>query len=72
MGICCAQKNFEADKNPLNEVFGEVIQKSNRSSHENPKQAQEITNIINEQEIYIENSKLLLSTNPKINVMWLK
>jgi hypothetical protein len=72
MGICCAQNNLESDKKLLSEVLEEVIQKSNCSRQDNPKQTQELTSVINDQEIYLDNSKLLLSSNPKITVMLLR
>lgn len=68
MGICCAQNSFVSDKKPISEIFEEVIQKSNRSKTGNPRVTQEVTSVINEHEIYLENSKILLSSNPKINV----
>lgn len=72
MGICCAQNSFVSDKRLVNEIFEEIVQKSNRSRTGNPRPTQEITSVVNEYEIYSENLKMLLSSNPKINVRILR
>lgn len=68
MGTCCAQSNNLLTKKASEEVFEDILQKSGRSIKERTSKPIEQTGHDRDNEIYNEKSKLLLSSNPRINV----
>eukprot|EP00826_Nyctotherus_ovalis_P056260 TRINITY_DN755_c0_g1_i1.p5 TRINITY_DN755_c0_g1~~TRINITY_DN755_c0_g1_i1.p5 ORF type:complete len:105 (+),score=18.51 TRINITY_DN755_c0_g1_i1:75-389(+) len=69
MGICCAQGNLGAAKKASTEVFEDELQKAGSGARERSGRPVELNSHNRDVEMYLENSKLLLSSNPEINVI---
>lgn len=72
MGICCAQANIGAAKKAQTEVFEDVLEKAGNGAKEKSARPIELNSHNRNVEMYLERSKLLLSSNPRINVMFYK
>lgn len=68
MGICCAQSNQGGVKKASEEVYEDILDKGGVNVNERNTKPIELNNHNRDYEVYLEQSKLLLSSNPKINV----
>lgn len=68
MGVCCAQNNCVGNAKQPDDNFEEILE--NKLREDAYKQTNQIIPNTNDQENYIENSKLVQSFNPKINVKY--
>lgn len=67
MGICCAQDNQGGAKKAT-EAYEDILNKGRVNAKERATEPIEFNSHNKDYETYFEQSKLLLSSNPKINV----
>ena len=65
MGICCAQ-NAGSNAKSMQDIFEDVLQKSARAGSKNNPRPN--PNTLNDDMVFLENAKTILTSNPHINV----